>query len=197
MEWNSILAGGFIGVVIQQIFIYLNSRQSFKQDKLKMYYQNKLSKGEVILGYYVSIYYNLRTILSSMDKYITLINNTDDVDKIDGQAVDKTYEQAHNNVVEIEKKIMDHGTTAYLYYDINNSWTDIDADEMYHLSHEIKPKMLKFVELDGDIDTYLGEEYLAVQKDLIENLTKLRQNFERYKNAVDSTIKQLKKQAKE
>lgn len=193
MDLENLLAGGFIGTVVTQVMSLISSNISFKREKAKIFYGNKLAKGELLLGYYVGIYFYLRTIVSIFEKCMEMMDNID-LD-IDHDSMNELLIKSWNSLLEFEYKILNDGSSAYLYYDIKNEWTDVDFGNLFNLSNTVTPKINNWL-------AYLNnneEEHplaIALKSEILSDLQNVIDSLNKYKNAADATIEQLKSQAK-
>ena len=157
-----------------------------------MFYQNKLTQGQFLLGLYIGLYYQVRSIINVFE---TLGQMLDDPDlDIDHDACILTLETAWAKLLVIENQLLDVGSQAFLYYDINSGWNDADFNSLYQLSIALGPKIQRFNHLADEHPE--SEEYAEVQADVKSDVTTATNSFKQYFIAVDAAIRQIKSQAK-
>lgn len=192
MNIEAILTGSLIGIILQQLVMLYKEGLSFRRDKSKMFYQNKLTQGQSLLSLYVGIYFQVRSIINVFE---TLSQMLDDPDlDIDHDACIHTLETAWAKLLVVENQLLDVGSQAFLYYDIDSGWNDADFTSLYQLSIALGPKIQSFNQLAEEYPE--SEEYAEVQADVKSDVTAATNSFKQYFIAIDAAIKQIKSQAK-
>lgn len=192
MNIDTILAGGFLGAMIQQVFVMVNNSQAFKRDKSKALYQNKLTNGERLVGLYIGASFHVRTVITTFNTVKKMVND-EDMD-LDYDGIEVSLTTSMTKLAECEDKIVTEGAKAYLYYNIDNTWTDIDFTEYFNLTHSLAPKVNRLNELSLNDEN--SPTHLAIKAEVNSDLDKLIISLNKYKLAVDSTVSQIKLQAK-
>lgn len=192
MNIDTILAGGFLGAMLQQVFVMVNNSQAFKRDKSKVFYQNKLINGERLVSLYIGASFHVRTVIATFNTVKKLVN--DENMDLDYDGLETTLNTSMTKLAECEDKIVNEGAKAYLYYTIDNKWTDIDFTEYFNLAHSLAPKINRLNELSLNEEN--SQAQLSMKVEVNSDLDKLIVSLNNYKIAVDSTIAQIKLQAK-
>jgi hypothetical protein len=193
MNIEQILAGGFVGAALQQGVSILNNYLNSKREKSKIIFQNKLLRGEKLVGLYTALYFNIRTILAVFKELQALLNDLD-LD-IDHEGIRATLTTAYQKAILIEDKISDEGFQAYLYYNIkNDDWNDFDFLALFTLGNRLAPKVASFNEMILIDDS--SPEFKSLLKDLQMDVKECINSFKGYLLAIESTINQIKDQSK-
>lgn len=192
MNIETILAGGFVGAILQQVFAIFNSHYSFKREKAKVLYQNKLEKGEKLINAYVAAYYYSRTMVAALTTAKEQFHNPET--DFDFKSLEKAYSNAYIKLSDCENKIASEGAAAYLYYSIESESSETDFHDFFNIWHTIGTKVNRLNQLP--LIEEGTDQHLFLRHEFESSLDLLIKSLEKYKTAVESTIEQLKLQSK-